>query len=106
MPLFLPLSLHMPALRAEPKTERDKEAAGLPINCRYSRDLGVLQLTVFVVTFAYASELGPKIYLLQLVKPHHTLWEFPSLPIPSPTLPLPLQLWRRSSFPLPCSTSC
>ena len=41
---------------AEPKTERDKEAAGLPINCRYSRDLGVLQLTVFVVTFAYASE--------------------------------------------------
>ena len=42
----------------EPKTERDKEAAGLPINCRYSRDLGVLQLTVFVVCLAYASEWG------------------------------------------------
>lgn len=39
-----------------PKTERDKEAAALPINCRYSRDIGVLQLTVFLVVLSYGSE--------------------------------------------------
>lgn len=49
----LPLVAHPPA---GPKTERDKEAAALPINCRYSRDIGVLQLTVFLVVLSYGSE--------------------------------------------------
>lgn len=42
---------------AGPRTKRDKEAAAPPINCRYSRDLGVLQLTVFVIAFGYAGKL-------------------------------------------------
>ncbi|KAL4451743.1 hypothetical protein ABPG75_007405 [Micractinium tetrahymenae] len=37
-----------------PKTERDKLAAAPPISIRYSRDLGVLQLTIFVVALGYA----------------------------------------------------
>lgn len=41
---------------AGPKTERDKLAAAPPISIRYSRDLGVLQLTIFVVALGYAGK--------------------------------------------------
>ena len=44
------------AAAAGPQTDRDKEAAAPPINLRYSRDVGVLQLTVLVVTLGYAGE--------------------------------------------------
>ncbi|KAL4421157.1 hypothetical protein ABPG77_000792 [Micractinium sp. CCAP 211/92] len=37
-----------------PRTERDRLAAAPPISIRYSRDLGVLQLTIFVVALGYA----------------------------------------------------
>lgn len=54
-PLCPPHPAPCPA-RAAPKTEMGLEAAAVPINCRYSRDLGVLQLTVFLVTLSYGSE--------------------------------------------------
>ncbi len=54
-----------PALAAPaapgPRTERDRLAAAPPISIRYSRDLGVLQLTIFVVALGYAGKhLGRK----------------------------------------------
>lgn len=47
---------HAPCARpcvAGPKTERGIEAAAVPISCRYSRDLGVLQLTIILVVLGY-----------------------------------------------------
>jgi hypothetical protein len=51
-----PVAAAFVAAAAGPQTDRDKEAAALAINIRYSRDLGVLQLTVLVVTLGYAGE--------------------------------------------------
>ena len=45
---------HLPPAAAGVHTERAKEAETPPRNCRYSRDLGVVQLTVLLVTLGYA----------------------------------------------------